>query len=73
MSSLLKEIDDFTNYCKDFYNNKNGVYKIATEKEIEIAVDTYLFKRWTLGKFDKVEFDSVDRERVRIRIQHLKK
>ena len=71
MNSLIKEINEFTNYCVDFYNNKTGVYKIATKKEIEIAVDSYLYKRWNKGKFHKVLFDSVDRERIRM--QHLKK
>lgn len=71
MNSLIKEINEFTKYCVDFYNNETGIYKIATKKEIEIAVDSYLHKRWAQGKFHKVLFDSIDRERIRI--QHFQK
>ena len=61
--NLIAEIKNFYEYCNDFYNIKNGLYPIATKKEIIKAVDTYITranKPWNL------EFDSMDREQVRV-------
>ena len=61
--NLIAEIKNFYEYCYNFYNNKNGVYPIATKKEIIEAVNTYITqanKPWNL------EFDSMDREQVRV-------
>ena len=58
---IVKEIKDFTKYCNEFYNLKDGVYPIATEAEID----------WAIRKFIKqpnivpIDFDSHDREQVR--------
>ena len=63
--NLVDEIVEFQEYCMAFYNNETGVYPIATNDEIVRAVDQYL--RST--PLSEVEFDSLDRERVREIIQ----
>mgnify|MGYP003134612513 CR=1 FL=1 len=54
-------INEFYNYVWDFYNKKNGVYPIATDKIIQLSVNRYL----ETTSLRKIEFDSVDREKVR--------
>ena len=61
MKDYAKLIDDFYQYVWDFYNKKNGVYPIATDIVIHFSVDRYL----ETTPLKKIEFDSVDRERVR--------
>lgn len=50
----------FFDYCKSFYSLRNGIYPIATDKEIERAI-----KKRMLDKSIPFEGDSVDREKVR--------
>ena len=61
MENLSKQINDFYKYVDSFYNINYGIYKLTTKKTIIAACDDYLFSMH-LGE---VEFDSIDRERVR--------
>ena len=58
---LNLEIRYFENYCNKFYNIKTGIYKIATKKEIKEAITIYFL----LNDKKNIEFDSIDREKVR--------
>ena len=60
--TLINQIKDFYQYCNDFYNEEYGVYKIASERDINFAVDKYIKSK---KAFD-IEFDSIDREQVRL-------
>ena len=57
----LLNINQFTEYCIDFYNIKDGIYPISKPKEIKEAIKVFLM----LNDLNTIEFDSVDRERVR--------
>ena len=59
-SKLIKE---FIGYVTDFYNDKNGIYPIATKSEIKSACYKFVDKRMALQK--PLYFDSLDREEVR--------
>ena len=59
--SLDLEIKSFENYCVDFYDDTFGIYPIATEQEIKEAIKVFLM----INDFKGIEFDSVDREKVR--------
>lgn len=61
MSNLIKEIKIFQEYVLSFYNDKTGIYPIASKSEIIDAVDLYLGD----VKLSEIYFDSIDRERVR--------
>ena len=61
MRNYLKEIKDFQIYVWEFYNNKNGIYPIANNFEIQDAVMKYIEKK----PLTEIEFDSYDREKVR--------
>jgi hypothetical protein len=50
----------FFEYCKSFYSLRNGIYPIATDKEIQRAIKMRLKNKTT-----PFEGDSVDRELVR--------
>ena len=63
--SFLTELNLFIEYCNDFYNNKTGMYPIATRSEIINAIGEYLTEPHTID----IQFDSVDREMVRKIIQ----
>ena len=54
-------INEFTDYVISFYNNKNGIYPIASIDKIKGAVNKFLESK-PLSKF---HFDSLDRETVR--------
>jgi len=58
---LITKIQEFVEYCKDFYNDKTGIYPIATNEEIENAVFQFMVN----PKVISVDFDSHDREQVR--------
>ncbi len=59
--TFSQELEKFIEYCNDFYNEYYGLYPIASSEHIEFAVGQYLKSSRT---FD-VEFDSIDREKVR--------
>ena len=61
MRNYLKEIKDFQIYVWEFYNNKNGIYTIANNFEIQDAVMKYIESK----PLTEIEFDSYDREKVR--------
>lgn len=59
--NLISEIKEFQKYCIDFYHIKYGVYPIAKPKQIKEAIKIFLM----LYDLSTIQFDSVDRERVR--------
>jgi len=59
--NFLNELNLFIEYCNDFYNKKTGMYPIASRKEIINAIGEYLTEA---HEFD-IQFDSIDREKVR--------
>lgn len=63
--ALFREITNFIDYCNDFYSLEMGIYPIATKKEIETACIKYILQ----AKNANLEFDSLDRERVRTILQ----
>jgi len=58
----INEIIEFKNYCYEFYNINYGIYKIATNNEIDNAIMKYFF----ISNYKDIDFDSIDRENVRI-------
>lgn len=58
-------IREFHKYCQIFYNDKNGLYPIATKKYITQCVNQYLESK----PLSQIYFDSFDREEVRTIIQ----
>lgn len=61
MRNYAKLIQEFYVYCWQFYNLDTGIYKIATAKRIQEAVNEYLASK----PLSQIEFDSIDRELVR--------
>jgi hypothetical protein len=61
MKNYATEIEKFYHYVHAFYNDKDGVYPIATTKCIRHNVNLYLESK-PLGV---IHFDSFDREQVR--------
>jgi len=59
--NFLTDLNLFIEYCNDFYNIKSGVYPIAKRSEIINAIGEYLTEP---HQFD-IQFDSIDREKVR--------
>jgi len=59
--NLINDISEFTAYCNDFYNDKNGIYPIASTEKITEAIAQYI----TQPRQIPLEFDSIDRELVR--------
>lgn len=62
---LFREITDFIDYCNDFYSLEIGIYPIATKKDIETACIKYILQ----AKNNNLEFDSLDREKIRTILQ----
>jgi hypothetical protein len=60
--SFFKDLEEFNQYCNDFYNQYYGVYRIASSEQIEAAIGEYLTEP---HPFD-IQFDSIDRENVRM-------
>lgn len=58
---LLLNINQFTEYCIEFYHIKYGIYPIATPKQIKEAIKVFLM----VNDMSVIEFDTVDREKVR--------
>jgi hypothetical protein len=56
------ELVRFTEYVLDFYNDVDGIYPIATDAEIRIAITDYM----NITPISDIGFDSVDRERIRM-------
>jgi hypothetical protein len=54
------KLDTFISYVYSFYNDKDGLYPIASESRIKEACIQYATKQT-----DTIHFDSVDREAVR--------
>ena len=61
-SIKINDIIEFKNYCYKFYNINYGVYPIATNRDIDHAIMKYFF----ISNYKDIEFDSIDRENVRI-------
>lgn len=59
--SFLKDLNEFVQYCNDFYNELYGEYRIASSEQIEAAIGEYL----TQPHEYEIQFDSIDREKVR--------
>jgi hypothetical protein len=60
-NNFLTDLNLFIEYCNDFYNIKTGMYPVATKKEIIAAIGEYL----TQPHEFEIQFDSIDREKVR--------
>jgi hypothetical protein len=60
-SDYIREIPAFYEYVREFYDEETGIYPIASPQEIRAAINYYL----ETSKLKSIEFDSVDRERVR--------
>jgi hypothetical protein len=65
MRNYPRLIKEFYEYVLSFYNNHDGVYKIATPERIVEAINEYLESK-PLGE---IYFDSFDRESVRMIIE----
>jgi len=61
MRNYLEEIKEFQEYVCEFYNDKNGIYPIANNVQIQDAVMKYIESMLLTD----IHFDSLDRERVR--------
>lgn len=61
MKDYAQEIDFFYGYVIEFYNDVNGIYPIASRKQIIMAVNQYLESK----PLSQIYFDSFDRESVR--------
>ena len=59
---FIQLLQQFKNYCYEFYNNETGIYPIATKEEIDSAI----FKYITRERVTELQFDSIDREGVRL-------
>lgn len=59
----------FVDYVNEFYNIDTGIYKIATRNQLQVACVQYIQKMISEGREAEVEYDSIDRERVRQIIQ----
>jgi len=60
--SFFKDLEEFNQYCNDFYNEYYGVYRIASSEQIEAAIGEYLTEPHPF----EIQFDSIDRENVRM-------
>jgi len=58
---FLLNIQHFEKYCIDFCHIEYGIYPIATTKEIKNAIKVFLL----LNDLSTIEFDTIDREKVR--------
>ena len=60
-----EEIKKFYEYVWSFYNLESGIYPIATDEKIQESVNQYLESK----PLNEIEFDSLDRESVRMIIE----
>ena len=65
MRNYPRLIKEFYDYVLSFYNNIDGVYKIATPERIVEAINEYLESK----PLSEIYFDSFDRESVRMIIE----
>ena len=65
MRNYSNLISNFEQYVWNFYNKKNGVCPIATDKIIQLSVNRYLEKT----PLREIDFDSIDRKRVGVIIE----
>lgn len=65
MRNYPRLIKEFYDYVLSFYNNIDGVYKIATPERIVEAINEYLESK----PLSEIYFDSFDRESVRTIIE----
>ena len=65
MRNYTELIAEFVGYVTAFYNDKDGIYPIATDKRIREAIAIYLESK----PLSQIYFDSFDREAVRKIIQ----
>jgi hypothetical protein len=61
MRNYFELIHEFYDYVWSFYNLENGIYPLASDKEIQLACNKFLESK----NLDKIYFDSIDREAVR--------
>jgi hypothetical protein len=64
-ASEKKELKTFEEYVSEFYNDVDGLYPIASKKDVISAVHKYVNSK----PLNEIEFDSMDRESVRSIIQ----
>lgn len=60
------DLEQFLEYCRDFYHEDVGIYQIATDNELRSAVE------WRIVD-PSYEGDSIDREAVRDRILEVRR
>ena len=65
MRNYPELIAEFVVYVTLFYNDKDGIYHIATKKRIKEAVNIYIESK----PLSQIYFDSFDREKVRAIIE----
>jgi predicted DNA-binding protein YlxM (UPF0122 family) len=58
---ILVDIIKFKDYCNNYYNLDFGMHPIATNEQMDKAI--YIFI--TEVKFMSIEFDTIDRVRVK--------
>tara|TARA_R110002167_G_scaffold44010_2_gene132673 strand:+ start:2023 stop:2241 length:219 start_codon:yes stop_codon:yes gene_type:complete len=63
----LKIVKEFIEYVTEFYNDKTGIYPIATKSKIKSACMQFIDNRLNAEKV--LYFDSLDREEVRCLLQ----
>jgi len=59
----LKEFIHFVKYVDSFYNDVDGIYKIATSEQIEDACIKFVTN--AVADQTELHYDSIDRENVR--------
>jgi hypothetical protein len=60
-NDFFNNVSEFIYYCDGFYNIDSGIYPIASYNDIEAACIKYILS----GNRTDLEFDSLDREKVR--------
>jgi len=61
INQLIDQIMEFNNYVLEFYNDKDGIYPIATPQRISEAITEYISSK----PLNDMYWDSFDREGVR--------
>jgi len=77
MQNLLdNQVSEFIDYVCSFYEEGNGLYAKdftppVSRKEI-VATTLYTIKMSELGHLPEFEFDSIDREMVRLQLDRIR-